>query len=258
MYYRNRARRIVFIDELRGLCILLMVVYHGAYSLVYILGVSIPIFHAPLLHDFAQPFVAGIFVFISGIVSRYSRSNIKRGAIVFGCALGITAVTYFFMRDLLILFGILHLLGLCMILCGIPSIGRRAKPDRLPAFAGLTLFSLLFAATYDLPRGYLGLMNTSFSIRLPEWLYDQVWLSPFGFLSEGFLTADYFPIMPWMFLFFAGTYLGTAMRNGGVPEFLCRGRCRFLAATGRHTLIIYLLHQPVIYGAMWIAGHIIG
>ena len=75
MYYRGHTRRIVFIDELRGLCILLMVAYHGAYSLVYIFDVNIPIFHAPLLQNFAQPFVAGIFVVISGAVSRYSKSN---------------------------------------------------------------------------------------------------------------------------------------------------------------------------------------
>jgi uncharacterized membrane protein len=259
MYYRSQARRIVLIDELRGLCILLMVAYHGAYSLVYIFGINIPVFHAPLLQDFAQPFVAGIFVAISGVVSRFSKSNIKRGALVLGCGLGITAVTYFFMPDMLILFGILHLLGVCMILFGVLTYGRdtRIRPDRMSAFSGVLLFSLLFAATYNVPRGYLGFRDTAFSLWLPAELYSELWLSPLGFLSRGFLTTDYFPIMPWMFLFFAGTYLGAHFSGCGAPEFFYRSRCRFLAATGRHTLIIYLLHQPVIYGVMLVVSRLL-
>jgi uncharacterized membrane protein len=259
MYYRSHARRIIFIDELRGLCILLMVAYHGAYNLVYIFGLNIPIFHAPLLQNFAQPFVAGVFVAISGIVSRYSKSNIKRGMLVLGCGLAITAATYFFMPDMLILFGILHLLGVCMILFGILSYGRDTKirPDHLPAFSGVVILSLLFALTYGVPRGYLGFRDTAFFFRLPEWLYSEIWLSPLGFLNRGFITVDYFPIIPWVFLFFAGTYLGAQFHAGGAPEFFYRSRSRFLSATGKHTLIIYLLHQPVIYGVMLLLSRIL-
>ena len=253
MYYNNKARRIVFIDELRGLCILLMVAFHGAYSLVYIFDVNIPAFHAPFLQDFAQPFVAGIFVVISGVVSHYSKNNIKRGAVVLGCGLLITAVTAWFMPGQVILFGILHLLGVCMILFGLISLGRGSKPDRLPAFAGMMLFSLLFAVTFNIPRGYLGISvgGVHMALQLPDQLYSRLWLSPLGFLNSGFFTVDYYPIIPWLFLFFAGTYMGAAFYNGGAPEFLYRKRCRFLAAAGRHTLIIYILHQPVIYAVTW-------
>ena len=252
MFLRRNNRRVILIDELRGLCILLMVVYHAFFNLVHIFGVNISAFHAPFLQSFLQPLVAGIFVMISGIVSRYSRSCLKRGVLVFLCGMAITAATFFFMPGQLILFGILHLLGLCMIIQGIISKSAGVtRPDRFPALPGALIFLAIFFATYDVPRGYLGFMGRAFSIRLPEVLYTNIWLSPLGFPGGGFSSMDYFPIIPWMFLFFAGSCLSTTFQSGAMPEFFYKNHCRFLSATGRHTLIIYLLHQPILYGLFW-------
>jgi uncharacterized membrane protein len=250
-YYHSNSRRVVFLDELRGLSILLMVVFHGAYDLVYIFGVDIPIFHSEFLQRFLQPFFAGVFILISGIVCRYSRSNLKRGLTALGLGLVMTLVTWRFMPGQLILFGILHLLGVCMILYGLSSRENSGKPDRLPAFGGAALFGLLFALTWNLPNRWLGFPGTPLSLPLPDSLYRYPGLSPLGFFAEGFASADYFPLMPWLFLFFAGSFIGVLFHAGAMPEFFYRSRFPFLAKAGRHTLVIYLLHQPVVYGVMW-------
>lgn len=89
----GKPGRVLLFDELRGLSILLVVIYHGAFDLIAVYGVRIPIFDAPLLQKFLQPLFAGLFVFISGAVSRYSRSNLRRGLACFACGLLITLVT---------------------------------------------------------------------------------------------------------------------------------------------------------------------
>ena len=255
--YAN-ARRVVLLDELRGLCIILMVIFHGAYDLVYIFGIDIPIFYGPFLQRFAQPFVAGIFILISGIVSRYSRSNLGRGLLVLACALLMTLVTWRVMPDQLILFGILHLLGLCMVAYGLIVRLRRGKPDRLPALVGTALFAALFALTWNVPRGYLGFAHTPLMLRLPGAFYAGPWLSPLGFPGPGFTSADYFPLLPWTLLFAAGTYCGALFHMGHMPAFFYRSHVPALAAVGRHTLWIYLLHQPVIYGVLWLFFSLVG
>ena len=253
MVFRQQSRRIILIDELRGLCIILMIVYHAAYHIDRSL-VAIPIFHARLLQVFLQPFVAGIFITISGTVSRYSKSSLKRGILVFLCGLLVTAVTFFVTPDDLIIFGILHLIGFTMIIQGI--FGRKSnvnRPDRMPAIPGAMLFFAIFLVAYGVPGGYLGVPGTDLYIVLPGVLYTSLWLSPLGFPAAGFISADYFPIIPWIFLFFAGTCIGAMFRGGGAPDFFYRSHIRFLGAAGRHTLIIYLLHMPVILGLIWVA-----
>ena len=125
----GKPGRVLLFDELRGLSILLVVIYHGAFDLIAVYGVRIPIFDAPLLQKFLQPLFAGLFVFISGAVSRYSRSNLRRGLACFACGLLITLVT-----GLLPMvpdrFGILHLLGASMVLFALLRPPARPDPHR--------------------------------------------------------------------------------------------------------------------------------
>lgn len=235
--YSAKPRRVFFLDELRGLCILLMVAYHAAYDLVYIFHVDIPAFHWPLLR-FAQPFVAGIFIFVSGIACRYSRNNIKRGLIALMLGVAMSAVTILYMPEQAIYFGILHFLGVSMLLFAM----LEHALDLLPPFWGFLLFGALFAFFYSLPDGFLGFPG--FTINLPEALYTKHYLLPFGF---GGMGADYFPLLPWLFLFFAGGYFGLFSRENALPSWFYRKHVPALATIGRYTIYIYVLHQPVVY-----------
>ncbi len=235
------SERIGFVDEVRGLAILLMVIYHFFFDLVVLFGVNIPLFtSAPM--DFLRDLFAGLFIFISGAACRLSRSNLKRGLICFALGMCLTAFTFVFMPDELICFGILHMLGLAMILFAL--LHKLIDKIRFPIL-GILLCALLFWFTMNITSGVLG------PFTLPDALTSQTWLFPIGIVSAGFSSSDYFPLFPWIFVFFAGSYFGVYLVSHRLPEFFCHTHLRPLAFVGRHTLIIYLLHQPILYAILY-------
>lgn len=238
-----KNRRVGFIDELRGLDIIAMVAYHVAYDLVFIFGVEIPFYRGPVM-TYVQPVIAGIFIVLSGISCRYSRNNAKRGAKTLLLGMLLTAATLYFIPEEAIYFGILHFMGAAMLLYAL----LRPLLDKLPAFFGLIVSVVLFTATYNLPGGYLG-VDGLYTFTLPTSLYANHYLLPIGF---GGIGSDYFPLIPYIFLYFAGAYLGIFFIENAFPNWFYRTHSRFLSAIGRHTMIIYLLHQPVAMGTIWL------
>jgi uncharacterized membrane protein len=228
-----------------------MVVYHGAYDIIYMFGFNIPIFHSPLVR-LAQPFVAGIFVFISGMACRFSRSNLKRGCLTLLAGLGMSGVTLFilplFSVSQPIYFGILHLLGTGMLLFA----ALERKGDSLTPIPGMLLCLILFAVTLGVGEGRLGIGPASIS--LPAALNGIRWLLPLGFYGAG---SDYFPLLPWIFLFYAGSYMGVPFARQEALGFFYRSHIPALSAVGRYTIFIYLLHQPVLYGVLSIVLRIV-
>lgn len=242
---KNLSARVHLIDEVRGFAIICMVFYHAMYDLVMIFGVDLPVFTSPLMQNILQPLFAGLFIFISGAAGHYSRSNVKRGLVCFCFGLVLTAVTAVVLPGELILFGILHFLGIAMML--FPLLKRVA--DRLPPFVGIALGLLLYFIFSDISYGRIGL-SPFFTIRLPGALYSTPYLFWLGLPGRGFSSSDYFPILPWIFVFFAGCSFGRLLKAKRCPRFFYRMHCRPLAFIGRHTMLIYLLHQPVCYGLM--------
>jgi uncharacterized membrane protein len=241
----DNPRRVVFLDELRGLCVLLMVVYHALYDLVYLFGVNLPFRSLPF--QILQLFICCSFITISGISSRFSRSNLKRGVMVMAVALTMSLVTWLAMPEQIVRFGVLHLLGVCMILHGLLYANRRF--EKAVPFLGMMLCLLLFAVTWGVPGGYIGFFDIELA-PLPSVLYSQYVAFPLGFPTASFYSSDYFPLLPWAFLFFAGSFLGVAFREGFIPQMFYRTHSRFLRQIGRHTLLIYIAHQPILYGLL--------
>ena len=209
-----------------------------------IFSVDIPAFSSNWMNFIRDLFAFG-FIFISGASSRFSHSNLKRGIICFGIGMGMTVVTWLFLPDQLIAFGILHCLGICMMLY--PLCSRLL--DRLPAFLGVSVLLLLFLLTKGIPEhavGWPGLLSWP----MPEAPYRPGWLFPIGFPSNEFYSSDYFPLVPWMFGFFLGSYFGRWLKNGNPPDWLKKTHLHPLAFIGRHTLWIYVIHQPVLYLTM--------
>lgn len=237
--------RVHLIDEIRGIAIIFMVVYHFFYDLVAIFGVNIPAFYV------AQKFVLAfvfIFVFISGSSSAFSRSNMVRGLKCFGLGIGLTLVTYFFMRDQLILFGILHMLGVSMVLyAALCPLIKKIPPIWLISGA---LF--LFILTFSVPEGEL-----AFFIPLPRILYNVGFLFPLGFAAPDFYSSDYFSLMPWFFCFVAGSGFGRLLKEKRLPDFFYKAHFKPLCFVGRNTLIIYVLHQPIVYSILYMIFELI-
>lgn len=245
-------KRIGFVDEVRGFAILCMVVYHTWFDLVTIFHVDLPFLFTPEM-NFVRDLFAGLFIFISGAACRLSRSNLKRGFICLCGGLILTAVTYFFLPEEKILFGILHFLGLSMILFAL--LQKLIDKIKFPII-GMLVFGLLFVLTCNIKGGVLS-FGGLFLVELPDFLYQTDILFPLGFHSENFFSSDYFPLIPWFFIFLIGSYFGVLLVKHRLPKFFYKDHIRFLSFIGRHTFIIYLLHQPVVYGVLYLIFHFV-
>ena len=242
-------KRIHLMDELRGFAVFCMVFYHGFYTLAFLMGQS----WGEWLYRFfmpAEPWFAVLFIFIAGISSNLTHSNLVRGVKLLGVALLVTLATAIAVPDELIVFGILHFLSVCMIAFGLLQLlRRRLGRTEEPPFRlwPVVVCAVLFIVTRYLASGYL---QIPFVLRvfLPSGWY-QAWLAPLGLPGPGFSSADYFPLLPWCFVFAAGTVVGRLAKAGKFPAWTYPSRVPFFSFLGRHALLIYVLHQPVIYGA---------
>lgn len=229
MEQQNSRQRIELMDAVRGLSIILMVGHHFLYDLMTFAGAPRWFFFNPVF-DVLQPFFAGLFILISGVSSNFSHSNVARGLKTLGVALVITLVTKF--MDMPILFGILHFLGACMLLYGLTQRFWQRLNRRLPWLVP----ALSLAGT---------VLTARFACGVPTQT-PHLWM--FGLVAPGFYSADYFPLLPWMFVFLFGTWAGKYVREGRLPRWFYETRAPHLAAVGRKTLLIYVVHQPVLYG----------
>lgn len=249
---KNLDGRVHLIDEVRGFAIICMVVYHTFYDLVVIFGVDIPLFYT----DFIQTLVlifAGLFIFISGSACLYSHNNLKRGICCFGLGLLMTGFTYFFMSDSVDLFGILHMLGLGMMLFSFLS----PLINKINPIIGLISCFALLLLTFNLSNGYLG-FGEGIRLDLPAALYSTSFLFPIGLPNASFFSVDYFPLIPWLFCFYAGSFFGVLLKQKRLPDWFYSMHIKPLAFVGRHTLIVYILHQPVIFPILWVIFRLIG
>lgn len=239
-----KRRRIFLMDELRGFAVFCMIFYHGFYTVGYIFNIGL----GALFFRFfmpVEPLYAGLFMFISGIACNLSHSNLARGFKLLALALGVSLVTYFAIPDQVIVFGILHFLSVCMILCGLllPVIDRFEF-----SWLQIAACAALFLLTMNVERGFLG-PGGPLTLALPQSLYRTNWLAPLGIYNENFRSSDYFALLPWVFVYFAGVFAGKLAKAGKFPEFTYKSRVPAFSWMGRHALILYLAHQPVIYGA---------
>ncbi len=228
-------------DTLRGLTLLSMIAYHGCWDMVYILGADWPWYQSSGAYLWQQS-ICWTFILLSGFSFSLGRRHWRRGRLVFGCGAVVTAVTLVVMPGQEIWFGVLTLLGSCMLLGTLLE-----RPlGRVPAGAGLVLSAALFVLTRSVNRGYLGFEGLRLAA-LPGELYRNMATAYLGFPFPGFRSTDYFSLVPWLFLFLTGYFLFrlTGKHLAAAPDL---GRCAPLEALGRRSLLVYMLHQPVLYG----------
>lgn len=240
------------LDTVRGVCILSMVAYHGMYDLVDIFGLP-SAWYTGLPGYIWQQSICWTFILLSGMCWQLSRHHVKRGLLLVGCGAAISLITWLAMPSQRILYGVLNLLGLsALLLIPLDKLFRK-----VPAWAGLGGALLLFALTKNVSRGSLGFEGLVLC-PLPEWLYVTDLLAVAGFPSPTFWSTDYFPLLPWFFLFCAGYFLwGLLSQSERAKERLASG-VRPLSFLGRHSLIIYLAHQPVLMGVFLAVGQLAG
>jgi len=242
----KNSKRIDIIDALRGLSVALMVIHHMLYNMAAFLDAPWWLFTNPVF-DFLQYIFIGVFLFLSGVSSRFSRSNVRRGLIAIALAIGISIVTY--IMGMPIWFGILHLLGVCMVFFGL----TRKFWDLVPRKASPFIFVPLIAAS-ALARANLALTSESLLVRnllaILGWPQADKFVGTLLPWHEGFVfgSYDYQPILPWLFVFLLGTWAGIYIRERKLPKRFYDQKVPFFPMIGRKALIIYILHQPVLFG----------
>lgn len=225
-----KTNRIWELDALRGLMILCVVFIHFCFDLDYFLGVD---FITNPVVQFVMDHCGMTFVVLSGLCVTLGRRSLRRGLQVFGCGMVITAVTAgMYLLDMadkfiIIYFGVLHLLGVCMMLWPLLR--------RLPTWALAPLGVILVL---------LGYWFGTFTISIP-------WLFPLGLTAPGFSSSDFFPLLPHLGWFLLGACLGRTLyreKKSLLPNFPSDNiLVRFFRWCGTHSLWIYLIHQPVLY-----------
>ncbi len=224
-------KRIWELDVLRGIMIFGVVFVHLLFDLDYFLGIDVV---KDPFWQYCLDRCGFLFVVLSGVSVTLGRRSIRRGLQVFACGMVITVVTagmYFLhMADkfIIIYFGVLHLLGVCMLLWPIFK--------KLPPWA-LAILGIAFVALGVFLRGVRA---------------ETFWFVPLGLTFPGFSSSDYFPLFPHLGWFLLGASLGKRLykeKTSKLP-WKCQdcGLFRFLGFCGRHSIWIYLIHQPILYG----------
>ena len=229
----SKPNRIWELDALRGIAILFVVLFHLLFDLQYLLEFRLSDY--PLI-EWIMRYGGSLFVVLSGLCATLGSRSFRRGLLVFGCGMVISFATVAMVKlgmageSMIIWFGVLHLLGFSMMVW--------------PLFQKLPVWLLAILGIAIVMQGYY--FNT---IRVePRWLF------PLGLRRVGFATADYFPIFPEFGWFLLGAVLGKTVyrkKQTLLPRFPAEAApIRFFRWCGTHSLWIYLLHQPVIYGVL--------
>ncbi len=216
-----KENRLYFLDFLRGTLLLIMVIYHYLFNLSYFFNypVNLDVFFLKII----PPVFSSCFLLVSGYSSNLSRNSFNRGLYVLFWGMIITIVTFLFIPEAPVYFGILHCIGIMMIF----SNYLKQKSDKYLIITGLIVFLLSFI-TKEIQSG-----NNLFLF--------------LGITSNSFASLDYYPIIPHGSFFIFGIFLGRKK----IPAFFYKNPenkiGEVLTLAGKNSLKVYLLHQPLFF-----------
>lgn len=231
-------QRYLILDMVRGAAVLLMVGFHFCYNLQFFQVAEINITQDPFWTSLRN-IIVGLFIFVAGVsmhLACLKRSSwlehLQRQKLLASCALLVSLATYPVFPESWIYFGVLHFILTARL------IGY--------AFCGFFLVNLC-----------VGCLAVWAGIALQSQVFNPEWINWIGFSADKPFTEDYVPLFPWIGVFFLGMAAGKIFQQtAGLPRktnLKSRGcLAGMLAFTGRNSLAIYMLHQPVLMGAMYL------
>ncbi len=205
-----------------------MILFNYSITLDYFNLIQIP---SSYLYRVLLPgSIASIFIFLSGVSAyaghlkhkeKFAGRYFKRGLKLLFFSFLITMFTYLFVPQYTVIFGILHFFGVTSFF--------------IPVFIKYNKFNLVAGVSIFLTGIYLQQQTFNFSYLL--------WL---GFVPRNFSTFDYFPLIPWAGIMMLGIYYG-GYTVDKLKKIKFEGKFADASAfLGRHSLTIYLIHQPVL------------
>jgi uncharacterized membrane protein len=239
---KRAGGRIDIIDVARGTALVAMAIYHFAWDLEFF-GYLDPGTTAAGGWKLFARLIASSFLFLVGVSLFLGHGNgikwrgfWRRLAMVAGAALAISVATYFAVPNGFIFFGILHQIALASIL-GLAFL-------RLPAIVTLAVAAAVIAAPHVLRSS----------------LFDAPWWWWTGLSETRLRSNDYVPVFPWFAAVLAGIAVTKIAKASG---WLARlGAVRVpgwtwpLSFGGRHSLAVYLIHQPVLIACVWLFSQV--
>lgn len=232
-----RTGRVESLDALRGLAIVAMIVYHFCFDLRYF-GVTRWDFEHDLRWLGARALILSSFLLIAGVSAVLAARRplprirwLRHIGVIGGAALLVSAGSYLLFPQSFIWFGVLHAIALSLLLAK-PLVAR----PRLAAVAGVVI--IVAGVTYA---------NPAFDNRALGWI---------GFMTAKPITEDYVPLFPWMGVLLLGVAVGHAWVRTRFAALAPLARVpRAVRFPGRHSLIVYLVHQPAMLALLWAALH---
>ncbi len=220
-------RRIVLFDELRGFTMISMALFHASYDLAYIYGVSMPWFVQGMFQDIWRASISWVFLWLAGWMCSCSHDNLRRSVKYALAALLVWVATTIASVDDSVNFGIIFCMAASTFLAAITMPLLRKMPPGISILVCLLLFALFWP--------------------VPKSTYDISGLAWLGLPGPGFVSGDYYPLVPFFFMYLVGYFSSRfVISHHALPEWIYKEHIAPLACLGRHALPFYLLHQPII------------
>ena len=253
---RKSDKRAYELDTLRGIAMIFVIFMHISWDLKYLVGLAeCGYLNAPWFEGLMHPFFLVVFVGVSGVCCTFSRSNLKRGIKLILVALALSAgtaiATYCFKMDCLIIFNVLHLLSLGIFIYALVEFIEK-KAGTSPRLTNVLL-------------GFIGVIIIIFGMTISEYNFkvDSVLLIPTGIIMNCTPSmADYMPIFPWLGVFLTGALVGRVCykdkKTVVTPKHAVTSRITApFELIGRHSLLIYLAHQPIVIGICYLLAMVL-
>jgi len=243
-------KRLHLLDGIRGIVLISMIAYHFSWNMVYLYGARWAWYRSNAAYIWQQS-ICWTFILLSGFCWSMGRNHLKRGLIVFGGGVLVTAVTLLVMPQNRVVFGVLTLIGSAMLLL----IPLEKFLRKIPTEIGFCTSFILFLLFRNINRGYLGFERINL-IALPNSWYRNLFTTYLGMPSADFYSTDYFSLLPWFFLFVTGYYLYRICEKYSVLQWkTLQKKLPFVDFLGKNSLLVYLLHQPVLYGVLEVLSY---
>ena len=232
------SSRYQLIDILRGVAIVLMVFYHFCYDLTYFQLVIFDFYRDPFWLNL-RTLIVSLFLGLVGVSLVLAtehgidkRRYFKRLGLLLLFALAITLSSYVMFPGRTIVFGILHFIAFASV-AGLLFV----RWPRVSLLVGIGIIAL--------DRIY------------QDAFFNQPWVHWLGLMTHKPATEDYVPVIPWFGVVLIGIFIGHQLRHHLAFGFIKTWQssahlARGLALAGRHSLLIYVLHQPIMIGSLWL------